>query len=174
MAKDKVKLSAEERKIIRDRGNPYWLLQCDAPVETMEPFIEERRVYLHKLENPHAFHAVMGDPEDHQGEGGRPRAAVSVPRRDASKSEFQRGCRRIFAQYIPAMERGRLREHHRDFILRNENAPSNRRSKLLASLARYDLSQVQGLNAQFNRERDVLTEAKLKAVEREADEGQEE
>jgi hypothetical protein len=73
---------------------------------------------------------------------------------------------------MPALEKGRLRDHHRDFIVRNESRSPETRHRLLALLAKYDLATHPGLTGQFNRERDVFTEQKLRTIERDAEEGE--
>jgi hypothetical protein len=85
-----------------------------------------------------------------------------------SKAEFRAGCRRIFGQYIPALERGRLRTHHRDFITRNESSSPARRHRLVKHLEKYDISKTHGVTAHFNRG-EPLTDEKLKQIERLAD-----
>jgi hypothetical protein len=90
----------------------------------------------------------------------------------ASQVEFEGGCRRIFAQYIPALERGRLRPEHRDFIARNRVKSGRIRRALLQALQRYDLTALGGLQPQFNRERDALTVRKLMEVERSVEKGE--
>jgi hypothetical protein len=83
-----------------------------------------------------------------------------------SKAEFRAACRAIFGYYIPAIEKGRLRAHHREFISRNESSSSERRFRLYSELKRYDLSSISGIHSHFNRERDALTDAKLREIER--------
>jgi len=83
-----------------------------------------------------------------------------------SKTEFRAACRAIFRYYIPAIENGRLRAHYRDFITRNESSSGEKRFRLYSELKRYDLSSISGINPQFNRERDALTDAKLREIER--------
>jgi hypothetical protein len=83
-----------------------------------------------------------------------------------SKEGFIAGCRRIFRQYIPSVEKGRLRQHHRDFITRNQGRGGSIRHLLLQELSKYDLSGLPGMEARFNRERNDLTDQKLKQIER--------
>ena len=85
---------------------------------------------------------------------------------ELSKTEFRSACRAIFRNYIPAIENGRLRGHHREFISRNESSSGVKRFRLHAELQRYDLSSITGINPQFNREREALTDAKLREIER--------
>jgi hypothetical protein len=164
-------ISDTERAVLRARGNPYWSLQIDDEAQLpAEPTLEQKRQYLRTLENPAAFHDVMGYPEDSVASRSPSRAPHVQVAKEVSKLDFQRGCKRIFTQYIPPAEKGRLRNHHKEFILRNENSAPRRRGALLAHLQRYDLSSTPGLRPQFNRERDVLTEAKLNALEKSVDE----
>lgn len=165
--------SEQERKVIRARGNPYWKIQARDEGEANNPTEAQRRAYLRKLENPHAFYAVMGEGAESSSvqSNGTEEERTKAQLPGVSKTEFQRRCRSVFAQYIPEIEKGRIRTHHRQFIVRNEGASPLRRARLLAGLEKYDLSKVQGLSPQFNRERDVLTESKLRALERATDEG---
>jgi hypothetical protein len=97
-----------------------------------------------------------------------PEAQESEPEKvgKLSKTEFRAGCRAIFGYYIPAIENGRLRAHHREFITRNESSSGEKRFRLYSELKRYDLSSIIGINPHFNRERDALTDAKLREIER--------
>jgi len=75
--------------------------------------------------NPSAALANIDDQEEH--------SAAAPPRSDStlvevSKAAFEAGCRRIFAQYIPRLERGRLRPEHLDFITRNRSRSARIRS----------------------------------------------
>jgi len=83
-----------------------------------------------------------------------------------SKAEFRAACRAVFGYYVPAIEKGRLRTHHREFITRNESSSNEKRFRLYSELKRYDLSSITGLKSHFNRERDALTDAKLREIER--------
>lgn len=83
-----------------------------------------------------------------------------------SKKDFVAECTRVFRPYIPAIEKGRLRRHHRDFITRNQNRSPAVRYALAHEVRKYDLSSLAGISAQFNRERDPLTDQKLKQIER--------
>ena len=83
-----------------------------------------------------------------------------------SQTAFETGCRRIFVQYIPSLERGRLRPEHLDFITRNRSSSAKIRFRLLAALRRYDLSDLPAMQPQFNREDDRLTAKKLIEIER--------
>jgi hypothetical protein len=85
-----------------------------------------------------------------------------------SKATFRAECQRIFRPYIPELEAGKLKQHHRDFITRNEDQPAVIRARLIAELRKYDLSG-SGLSPQFNRERDVFTEEKLRLIEKASD-----
>jgi hypothetical protein len=85
---------------------------------------------------------------------------------EISQTAFETGCRRIFGQYIPLLERGHLRHEHRDFIARNRSRSAKVRFKLLEALRRYDLSDLPAMQPQFNREDGRLTAKKLVEIER--------
>src|ERR1044071_9065215 len=82
-----------------------------------------------------------------------------------SRAEFRAGCKRVLRHYSLAPERG-LREEHAAFIARNEDRPPEIRYELLRELQRFDLSDIQGIQPRLHREKDVLTEEKLNAIER--------
>lgn len=138
---------------------------------------QKERDYLSRLQNPYARLAFEGadaplpaSAEDSVGNdpaksstGFAASRKASLP--SVSKVEFRRRCRLIFSQYIPALERGKIRSHHRDFISRNESRTPEERGMILEALQRYDLSTIPGLSAQFNRERDPFTERKLRKIE---------
>jgi hypothetical protein len=150
-------------------GNPYVFDECQYPDEDAIKQFFERRAYLRVLEDPYASLVV----DDRAPVMASASAKLEAPReqsgqRGCSKAEFRARCRTIFGGYMPALEKGRLREHHRDFIVRNESRDPQVRSRLLSLLARYDLSTHPGLTGQFNRERDVFTEQKLRSIERDA------
>jgi hypothetical protein len=91
-----------------------------------------------------------------------------IPAGGLNAIEFEGASRAIFRQYIPAEERGRLRDHHRAFIERNRASSPRMRLALVRQLRRYDLSDIKGLAAQFNRETYDFTVDKLQEIERRA------
>lgn len=165
MAKDS-RNSPAIRAYVRRSENPYASIGVmdDPDVHSESVFSEQERAYGRELQNQYVWLSLRnnGDPS--------PITAATVKRKKAteeslSKVEFRARCRQIFKYYIPALEQGRLRSHHRDFITRNESRSGTARHRLLQQLEKYNLSNVPGLNAHFNRERDSLTEAKLRMVE---------
>lgn len=142
---------------MRGLENPYAPLQVE----------EEWRAEYARSENPYALHYYLDQAEPGLGV----QITTSAPPPPAepkslSKNGFQRGCRDIFVRYIPELEKGRLRDHHRAFIARHEDRAGPARYALLAELKRYDLSDLPGLHSQFNREDEAFTEAKLLEIER--------
>jgi hypothetical protein len=111
--------------------------------------------------NPYASLANLDDEGDFSAKAVATVESVA----EISISSFEAGCRRIFVQYIPAPERGRLRPEHRDFIERNKLSSSQIRARLLAALQRFDLSGLV-VQPQFNREHPDLTAKKLLEIER--------
>ncbi len=182
------------RAYLKQLGNPYAFTQVDGFEEELPVGSAGRSVESGGFGNSTRTADGPRQPEQvdlfnfvSQGVGvptrsGNPYASLAqldaddtfreLPRDDrpdrttASQVEFEGGCRRIFAQYIPALERGRLRPEHRDFIARNRMKSGKIRRALLQALQRYDLTALGGLQPQFNRERDVLTVRKLMEVER--------
>lgn len=163
--------AARRRAAIKLSENPYASLELEgAPEQQPEASPRDRRrAYIRLLENQYASLSLADEPAA-EGNDGAASVQQDVPRRMCSKAEFRAGCRQIFLGYIPAPEAGKLRTHHRDFIARNESRSPTARFRLLAELSKYDLSSEPGLRAQFNRERDIWTEDKLRKVERDTDE----
>ena len=156
------KRSPAFQEALRRLGNPYASIDgIEAPTE-FRPLTAAERAYVRKLENQYASLSI-GIPDDKTAAPASRARPISVP--EISKVGFEKECRRIFQQYIPALEKGRIRPHHRDFISRNAHRVPGVRYALLEKLRRYDLRDLQGLQAQFNRERDPFTEAKLREVE---------
>ena len=161
--------SGAVKAYLKRLGNPYASLQIGDDIEKSENEVSSDGLRSYRLlQNPYAKlssekeleQAIVTSLEP------TPLSLVESTRGTLSKAEFQARTRRIFKQYVPALEKGRLREHHRDFITRNDSCSPTRRYRLVKQLEKYDLSEVQGLKAQFNREREALTDEKLKQIER--------
>lgn len=162
------------RTLIRRSENPY-------ASEYYLPEPTPAQLYVRKLQNPYAWLSLQDDEREVLSTSSTAadtlkvqqpsektadiRIAISPVKEVVTKSEFEQKCRHIFRQYIPEAERGRLRDHHREFIQRNANATPRRRFKLLQQLTRYDLSDVPGMQSRFNREADIFTEDKLRKIE---------
>jgi hypothetical protein len=86
--------------------------------------------------------------------------------KSTSKAEFRRRCSLIFRQYVPELERSRLRTYMNEFIVRNESKSSRIRYLLLRALEKFNLSDLSGVTAYFNREDQSLSDQKLKDIER--------
>ena len=128
------------------------------------PPTPEQTSYLRRQGNQYAKLSVtLRQPQ--VSRAAEPRQEQAANKQTVSKEEFESECRRIFVRYIPAAEKGRLRPHHRDFIARNLSRTAQSRHNVLGKLRRYDLSQIPGFEARFNRERAELTETKLKEIE---------
>ena len=159
--------SPETQKCLIKLGNPYAAQQIFGDGrEGLRDELTARAPTLGDLQNPYAStHFEKGDSKE--------ASTVAVARQPElgkvgklSKTEFRSACRAIFRCYIPAIENGRLRAHYREFITRNESSSADRRFRLHSELRRYDLSSIPGITPHFNRERDALTDAKLREVER--------
>jgi hypothetical protein len=157
--------SAVLRRRIHDSHNPYASDQLFDPNEDSVDIVltvEERRA----LENPYAPPPMAVAPRDSKAPREIPRSIDDIVL-TATKTEFVSECGRIFRQYLPAVEKkGQLRDHHRAFISRNSWKSPRTRRQLLRELSKYDLSDVRGVEAQFNRENDVITDEKLRKIER--------
>lgn len=157
------------REYLRCLGNPYASLQVIDEVfeyESKSVVSQARRAHIRALQNPYANLATMEDLSASDTDMAAPKSMTKSA--TVSKAAFREGCRSIFLQYIPALERGGrvLRRYHQDFILRNESRSPAVRYRLLSELQKYNLSDLQGLSTQFNREKETLTEEKLKLIER--------
>jgi hypothetical protein len=184
------KLPPDIRAALKRLGNPYALTQVDGFVDeppaqlaqvSSEPLAKppsDRRKSARLASNQQDLFAQPSPPNDGTPSGNPyaslanivdepiSTAARSTPERadSMSQADFDSGCRRIFSQYIPALERGRLRPEHRDFIDRNKTRAGGIRAKLLKALQKYDLSHLT-LQPQFNRESESVTAQKLKEIE---------
>jgi hypothetical protein len=150
------------REALRRLGNPYASLQV-VEVPEFRALTAEERAYVRRLENQYAPLSIAIAEE--QTSASVTSLQTDSSTRGISKADFDKGCRRIFRQYIPALEKGRLRLHHRDFITRNIGRAPGIRYVLLDKLRTYDLGDIQGFQARFNRERDPFTDAKLREIE---------
>lgn len=121
--------------------------------------------------NHNPFSGRSGNPyariaQSHEDEARGERPPVNAKLQPLSKLDFRRRCTEIFRQYIPDLEGGGLRTYMRDFITRNEGRPSHVRSLLIKALSKFDLSDLSATTPLFNREDEVLSEEKLRAIER--------
>jgi hypothetical protein len=169
---------------VRRLGNPYAKQQLIGVEEEKEKAMvaaqsadpdlrqptEDERAYAKRQGNQYTLLSVaIAEPQKEVAAAGQ---LIKKPKRtptgtaSLSKNDFIAGCRRIFRHYIPAVENGRIRRHHRDFITHNQNRSSTARYSLLKELSKYDLSALPGVQARFNREREDLTDQKLKQIER--------
>lgn len=157
---------------LRLLGNPHAKSQVqgwdvDEDLALREP-TEAERAYIRQQENPYAVLSVaIGQPLA-PASAANPKPRSAVEKATVSKADFVSECTRVLRPYIPSVEKGRLRKHHRHFIDRNKNRSGAERFLLVKELRKYDLSSLVGVSAQFNRERDPLTEQKLMQIERSA------
>ena len=161
-------LSNAVRARLRQLGNPYASLQLSDEDESADihPSKSPQELTLELTQNPWATLYYRADESVHVPATASPNQVKATVSFKLSKSEFRQACRAIFRCYIPEIEKGRIRDHHRDFIARNESRSATRRFEVLEALRRYDLSSVPGFQAHFNREREVFTEAKLREIEK--------
>lgn len=159
--------SPEAQEYLIKLGNPYAAEQIfGEDRDLVRDELTAGAPTLGELQNPYAsIHLEKGGFEETSS------ATATIQSEPGkvgklSKTDFRAACREIFCYYIPAIEKGRLRAHHREFITRNESRSGEKRFRLYSELKRYDLSSISGINPQFNRERDALTDAKLREIER--------
>jgi hypothetical protein len=152
------------REYLRALGNPYAASQIFGESEDAVVNDEYRL-----LGNPYAKLALAAESDTPLSQELGPKSVTQPIPLSLSRTEFRARAQRVFRQYIPSMEKGRLRPHHRDFIARNESCSAAKRYRLIRELEKYDTSTIQGLIPQFNRERDALTVEKLRDIERAAE-----
>jgi hypothetical protein len=154
----RIDLELEEREVRRAR-NPLpraapteqlTLTSAGAPAES----VTLRTRAAERSGNPYASLAEKRD--DAAGESG-----------GISMADFEARCRVVFRPYVPIWRRaGPLSPHYRDFIARNRARSAPYRKRLVTTLERYSLADVPQFTAQFNREQDALTAAKLLELEK--------
>lgn len=154
--------SPKLRAALKQLGNPY---ACDQVYEVYQavehaPLDPAMRAYVRRSENPYASLGV----EVPAAALANPPAPMAARISRMSRADFRATAQRIFRCYIPATEKGAIRQHHKDFISRNESRSPEQRAAIIAGLRKYDLSGL-GITGQFNRERDDLTAAKLASIE---------
>src|SRR5688500_14787777 len=115
-SRDSEKLKNYRRRL----ENPYAYSELvDEAEQTSEPKIlaEEQRSSVYVLEDPYASLYEKGNGEKVSSTP----TAVERPsiRNTISKREFRTRCSGIFRPYVPPLEKGRLRPHHKAFIERN-------------------------------------------------------
>lgn len=186
-------LSQRETAALRLLGNPYAFIDYQSETydlfsnvnaaskdlevkrddengsDSVSAYTKEERAALRRGGNPYAF--IRDGSEDTANltdnfsvPEAPPCAHAIAKSTSLSKLDFERESRRIFGQYMPVMEKGKLRQEHRDFISRNSSRNGQERFALLAGLRKYDLSDL-GVRPLFNRERAALTDEKLLEIE---------
>lgn len=178
-------VSHKAREYLKRLGNPYAFTQIEGFSEDEESAVSDATAKAHQTDtkpdqadlfskassqlarwnHPHGnpYSRVGNDESELRPISQETASRASI--QTTSQTEFVRSLRRIFSHYIPALERGRLRPEHRDFIERNRRRSGRIRYLLLQELRKYDLSDLVGLKPQFNREGDALTEMKLRQIE---------
>jgi hypothetical protein len=132
--------------------------------DELVPPTPEQAEYLRKQGHPYAKLSVTL-PEN--AAASQLTEQVPAAKITTSMEEFETESRRILMLYVPAIE-SNLRPHHRAFIARNRVRSPSARYRVLSQLRKYDLSNVSGIEARFNREDDDVTEGKLKEIEKAA------
>lgn len=139
----------------------------DLPADPSD--IETKWASVRKSQDPYAYYAVFGDQEDAEPPALNISAPTALPSHQVvglSKKDFHSACRRIFLQYTPQAEGQVLRPQYRDFIVRNEQRSPVERAGLVAELSRYDFHSSGNFKPHFNREQELLTQAKLREIEK--------
>jgi hypothetical protein len=162
------------RTALRQSGNPYaaHYYSADGDGDDANAARTAREKYR-RSELPYAWHHYI-DSEGTESDSDSGCSVATQPspvRPGISKADFDAGCRTIFRAYIPALENGRLRAHHQEFIRRNRARSPEARFAILAKLRVYDLSSEPGLRTHFNREQDAFTEEKLLRIEKSVTDG---
>jgi hypothetical protein len=150
---NEIKFTKKQIDFIRLMGDPY------AKLSLTDKFT----AYKKRSENPYAGLSNLYDPDDQINKYRNTRIIIH---NILSKKRFQSECRNIFLQYIPSAGRKQIKPEHKSFITRNENRTPEERFGLLNELKKYDLSRHIEYHGHFNRERENLTEIKLRAIEK--------
>lgn len=155
------------REALRKGGNPYASLQVeDGEPEVLVSVVHAAEQYA-RSENPYSRHYYFTDASLDADPNETVAKLLETPTVGTlSKSSFQQQVRAIFRPYIPGAEGGRLRDHHREFIARNESRSAATRFRLVAHLKRYDLADLPQMKPLFNREDSIFTKEKLAEIER--------
>ena len=154
--------SPKLREALRKLGNPYACEQVyEVAAPTHDAIDSSVRAFVRRSENPYAS---LGVEPASSATIVTPISSQSTTVSRISKADFRAAAQRIFRCYIPATEKGVLRQHYKDFISRNEVRSAEQRAAILNGLRNYDISEL-GMSGQFNRERDDLTVAKLVRIE---------
>lgn len=147
------KFTKKQIDFIKLMGNPYAKLS----------YTDDITAYIKQLENPYAKLSELYKPCHKENNI----KTINIKfTKKLSKKHFQLGCRDIFLQYIPSIKRKHIRPEHREFITRNQSRSPEERYALLNELQKYDLTTSIEYRSHFNREREELTERKLKAIEK--------
>lgn len=154
--------------LIRKSGNPYWGAELDLQeAESQQSLAAAAHAEFKARQNPHAFDHYFGEAAAVAAD-----VAHAIPAKadgtgsGISQAAFERRTRTIFAGYLPASGTKRLRPHHLAFITRNKSRSARVRGALIRQLEKYDVRTSGHFSTQFNREREVFTEAKLAEIER--------
>jgi hypothetical protein len=151
---DRRPLSDAVRARLRQLGNPYASLQLSDEDEDESAVIHasksSKELTLELTQNPWATLYYEADDPVHAPATASPTQIKASVSSKLSKSEFRHACRAIFRCYIPEIEKARIRDHHRDFIVRNESRSVTRRFQVVEALRRYDLSSVPGSQLHSN------------------------
>jgi hypothetical protein len=168
------RLSSAARKYLHKLRNPYAAEQLEEDAMEATGAAEQGSYSQDPATNSDGapkeksqFYVLHDPYASLSEEVSRPQVRLrAVGKPTCSKAAFRTGCTRIFRPYASAPEGGSLRGEHTAFIARNENHPGEVRYALLNGLQRLDLSQPPGIGPQLNREKDALTEEKLRNLER--------
>lgn len=130
--------------------------------DELRPPTPQETEYLRRQQDPYAKLSVtLREPTEHQVGSN----TATTNNQTCSRKDFEFEARRILGFYVPGVKKSVLPLHYREFIARNANRDGTQRLKVLQQLRRYDLRDVVGINTYFNREKEELTEAKLREIE---------
>ena len=106
----KVREQSEVLKAYLKRlGNPYASLQVSDNAEQKDASVVSNVTQRPYVRHPYAYASMEVGSNISSSAIAKPPAKGAL-----AKAEFRAKCRRIFEQYIPTIEKGRLRTHHRD------------------------------------------------------------
>jgi hypothetical protein len=135
---------------LRLMGNPYASLSLFADEEesvAAEPNFEQKRAYFKKLENPHAFSAILGDSDDNLW-----RAAARRQKNDVFAS-LDKALDEVFILYKPYVARLQWKQlmDFRPVFLKDASETPERAEQVTNRLQKFKFSLAPGEKVEHNR-----------------------
>ena len=135
---------------LRLMGNPYASLSLfleDEEVVGIEPSFEQKRAYLKKLENPHAFNSIFEDSDDNLWQAAAKRQKNNMP--EVLEKELDN----ILLQYKPFVARNQWDEvmNFKTSFLKQASETTQRAEQVINRLQKLRFSLAPGEKVEYNR-----------------------